>query len=656
MIPFDKLLNPEQLAAATAADGPLLVLAAAGTGKTRTLVYRVAYLAEQGIPADALLLLTFTNRAAREMMMRAGEVAGGLTGGIWSGTFHHVCNRFLRRHADRIGFQHDFTILDRDDACSIIDECIKALKLNRKEFPRRDVLASLFSAAANRCVPVANVIEASMDELNVDPMDIVRVHEGYELRKQQLGAMDFDDLLVNGLRLLREQEAVCRNYQLRFRHILVDEYQDTNLLQAQLVDLLGAHHRNVMVVGDDFQSIYGWRGADFRNIMEFPKRYPDCRIVKLERNYRSVPEILEVANACIAGNPLQFQKTLRATRPSRVKPRVLFLRDGDEQAKALVRLVQRHLEDGFSLGQMAVLYRAHFHSIELQMELSRAGIPYTITSGVGVFEQAHVKDVLSFLRVCCQPNDYLAFTRLLGMLYGVGPKAIEGYWAKLGGRFSSQDAQQRAALCAMIKPAARADWSVIDRLLEEFHREGLARNGGEIVARFFDRFLHAYLQRVYENADKRADDIQELAVQIMQSPDVPAFLSEVALLTNVDHAYDRRETPDAPDQLQLSTVHQAKGMEWPVLFVIWATEGMFPSSRTLGESGDDAEERRLFYVAVTRARDELCLCAPEMRRTRDGGVFFCKPSRFIKELPRGLLRESYGMQGEARASSNAKYV
>ena len=644
MIPYDKLLNPEQFAAATAGDGPLLVLAAAGTGKTRTLVYRVAYLVEQGLPAEALLLLTFTNRAAREMITRAEEVAGGLTGGIWSGTFHHVCNRFLRRYADRLGFQHDFTILDRDDARAIIDECIKALKLNRKEFPKRDVLSSFFSTAANRCVAVADVVEKSIDELDVDPMDIVRVHEAYEQRKHRLGAMDFDDLLVNGLRLLREHEEVCRNYQVRFRHILVDEYQDTNLLQAQLVDLLGAHHKNVMVVGDDFQCIYGWRGADFRNIMEFPKRYPGCHIVKLERNYRSVPEILEVANACIAGNPEQFQKTLRATRPSRVKPQVLFLRDGDEQAKALVRLVRRHQEDGFALSQMAVLYRAHFHSIELQMELSRAGIPYVITSGVGVFEQAHVKDVLSFLRVCCQPNDRLAFARLLGMMYGVGPKAIEGYWEKLGGRFDSQDARQRAALCAMIKPSARSEWAAIDLLLGAYHEENLAINGGEIVNRFFDRFLHAYLERVYENADKRADDIQELAVQIMQSPDVPAFLSEVALLTNVDHEYVQRQMQESPDRLQLSTVHQAKGLEFSVVFVIWVAEGMFPSSRTLGESGDDAEERRLFYVAVTRAKDELCLLAPEMRRSRDGGVFFCKPSRFIKELPPGLLRESYGLR------------
>jgi len=643
MIAFEKLLNPEQLEAATSGDGPLLVLAAAGTGKTRTLVYRVAYLVERGMPADSLLLLTFTNRAAREMLLRAEEVAGSLTGGIWSGTFHHVCNRFLRRYADRLGYKHDFTIFDRDDARSTIDACVKQLKLNKKEFPRRDVLSGLFSHAANRVMSISAIVEQNLDALAVDPGDIVRVHAAYESRKREMGAMDFDDLLVNGLRLVEEHDDVRQAYQERFRHVLVDEYQDTNLLQARLVDLLAAHHQNIMAVGDDFQCIYGWRGADFRNIMEFPKRYPKCRIVKLERNYRSVPEILEVANACIAGNPEQFQKTLRATRPSRVKPRVIFVRDGDEQAKALSQLIRRHQEDGYALNQMAVLYRAHFHSIELQMELTRNGIPYAITSGVGVFEQAHVKDMLAFLRVCANPHDRLAFERLLSMLHGIGPRAIEGYWSKLGNVFDSQSPEQRRALREMIKPSVREEWNRMDVLLGAYHDEHLADQGGELVTRFFDAFLHGYLQRTYDNADKRSDDIQELAVQIMQSPNVPAFLSEVALLTNVDHAY-ARESRESVDCIHLSTVHQAKGLEWPVVFVIWVAEGMFPSSRTLGEAGDDAEERRLFYVAVTRAKDELCLSAPEMRRTREGGIFFCKPSRFIKELPRGLLRESYGIR------------
>ena len=644
MTDYSKLLNAEQCEAATAGDGPLLVLAAAGTGKTRTLVYRVSYLVEQGVVPDSLLLLTFTNRAAREMLERAKEVAGEAVGNLWSGTFHHICNRFLRRFGDRLGYPNDFTILDRDDSRSLIDQCIKDAVLNKKEFPKRDVVGSLISSAANRACDIEDVLESVMEELKVDPLEIVKVANLYAERKLAMGAMDFDDLLVNGLRLITEHAAIREFYQNKFRHVLVDEYQDTNLLQAKMVDTLAGLHKNVMAVGDDFQCIYSWRGADFRNIMEFPKRWEGCRIVKLEQNYRSVPEVLDVANACIKGNPEQFQKTLRPFRKPRSKPRVFFVRDGDEQAMAVMGLVRRYQEDGYKLSDMAVLYRAHFHSIELQMMLGRARLPYVITSGVGVFEQAHVKDVVAFLRVCESRSDRMAFGRLLGMLGGVGEKTVEALWVKLDGQFDARDAEQRARLMAALKPAARGQWQEIDRLFEEYHRENLAENGGEAVQRFCDVFFHTYLARAYENGDKREEDIRELALQIGKSEGgVPGFLQEVALLTNVDHEYEQMSREHA-DMLHLSTVHQAKGLEWPVVFVIWASEGMFPSSRSIGESENDAEERRLFYVAVTRAKDELVLCAPEMRRTRDGGVFFCKPSRFIKELPRGLTRENFGFR------------
>ena len=644
MTDYSKLLNEAQYEAATAGDGPLLVLAAAGTGKTRTLVYRVAYLVERGEVPDNLLLLTFTNRAAREMLERAKEVAGDAVGNLWSGTFHHICNRCLRRFGDRLGYPNDFTILDRDDSRTLIDQCIKDAVLNKKEFPKKDVIGSLISSAANRACDIEDVLEDTVNELKVDPMEIVKVSNLYAARKRAMGAMDFDDLLVNGLRLLVENEPVRTFYQNKFHHVLVDEYQDTNLLQAKMVDLLAAVNRNVMAVGDDFQCIYSWRGADFRNIMDFPKRWGGCRIVKLEQNYRSVPEVLDVANACIKGNPEQFQKTLRPTRKARHKPFVYFLRDGDEQAMALLGLIRRYQEDGYRLRDMAVLYRAHFHSIELQMMLGRARLPYVITSGIGVFEQAHVKDVVAFLRVCESRSDQMAFARLLGMLSGVGEKTVDALWVKLGGQFDSRDPEQRVKLSAALKPAARGQWQEIDRLFEEYHRENLSAAGGEIVQRFCDMFYHTYLARVYDNGDKREEDIRELALQISKSAGgVTGFLQEVALLTNVDHEYDKMAREQS-DMIHLSTVHQAKGLEWPVVFVIWVSEGMFPSGRSMGDAEDDSEERRLFYVAVTRAKDELVLCAPEMRRTRDGGVFYCKPSRFIKELPRGLTRENFGFR------------
>ncbi|MCL1920141.1 MAG: ATP-dependent helicase [Kiritimatiellaeota bacterium] len=644
MIDYTKLLNAEQCAAATAGDGPLLVLAAAGTGKTRTLVYRVTYLVEQGLPPDALLLLTFTNRAAREMLERAKEVAGSSVGYLWSGTFHHVCNRILRRHAERLGYRNDFAILDRDDSLSLINACVKDLGFKHKDFPKKEVVAAFIGKAANRAVTVADVLTDYASELLVEPGEIIRVADCYAERKRAESMMDFDDLLVNGLRLLCEHENVRAYYQEKFRHILVDEYQDTNLLQAKMVDILAGHHRNIMVVGDDMQCIYTWRGADFKNIREFPARWPGCRIIKLEQNYRSVPEVLEVANACVRGVPEDFKKQLRATRKPRSKPRVLMLRDGDEQAQSIITLVRRYLDDGYKLSDMAVLYRAHFHSIELQMNLGRTRLPYVITSGVGVFEQAHVKDVLSFLRVCENPRDYMGFTRLMGMLNGIGEKTVEALWTKLGGSFETRSPQVREALSAVLRPAARGQWQGIDRLFAEYHAEGLGAKGAEAIERFLDAFYHTHLYKAYENPEKREEDIHELALQVgAVKGGVAAFLQEVALLTNVDHEYAQMEKNDEP-MLHLSTVHQAKGLEWKIVFVIWLAEGMFPSSRSLGEAENDEEERRLFYVAVTRAKDELVLCSPNVRRMRDGGVFFCKPSRFIKEIPGDLVRESYGLR------------
>ena len=648
MTDYAKLLNPEQCAAATAGDGPLLVLAAAGTGKTRTLVYRVSYLTESGVDPENILLLTFTNRAAREMIERAREQVGDAVGTLWNGTFHHICNRFLRHFAKRLGYANDFTILDQDDSRSLIDQCIRAVVTQKRDFPKREVIASLISSAANRAIPLADVLAESSEEVLFHGNKIHDIAHRYEEKKRELDAMDFDDLLVNGLRLLREHPDVCEFYQRKFRYILVDEYQDTNLIQAQMVDLLAEKNRNLMVVGDDFQCIYSWRGANFRNIMDFPRRWPDAKIIKLERNYRSTPDILNVANACICGNPEQFQKTLRPTRPGRRKPQVYFLRDGEEQAYAVTSLVRRYLDEGYSLGDMAVLYRAHYHSIELQMVLGRTRLPFRITSGVGVFEQAHAKDVIAFLRLCENPRDYLAFLRFLCLFPKIGEKSVEKYWVKLGSRFDAASGEARAALLAAAPSAARDTLQPVLALFADYHAARGAdgqdggRLGAEILRRLCDVFYSGYLQRTYDNAEDREEDVRELARQIEKHPrGVLGFLEEVSLLTNVDAEYAQMQEDETP-RLYLSTVHQAKGLEWPVVFVIWASESMFPSSKAVESSSDDSEERRLFYVAVTRAKDELVIASPSMRVMRDGSTFFCKPSRFVKEIPRSLLKEHYG--------------
>jgi len=638
-IDFGGDLNEEQLAAATAPDGPLLILAAAGTGKTRTLVYRVAYLVDQGVPADRILLLTFTNRASREMLERSAQLIGSSTGVSWSGTFHHIANRMLRRYAGLLGYRSDYTILDRDDSRTVIGRCVKELKLQSKEFPKKPVLLSLVGTAANTQTSFEDVVADRFESFEVDPDAILAVLHLYEKKKRELDAMDFDDLLVNCLRLFQENQAVCARYQDHFEHVLVDEYQDTNTIQAQMVDLLANRTRNLFVVGDDFQSIYSWRGADFRNILSFPKRYPDAGVHKLETNYRSVPEILEVANACIAGNPEQFQKILRATRESHRRPRVARLRDGSHQGRYVVELIGELCREGYKRSEITILYRAHYHAMELQMELTRSRVPHVITSGVRFFEQAHVKDVLSLLRILESPEDELAFVRLLCLLPGVGEKTALKAWAALGGRFDACKPEQRASLMESLRPQARKRWGGVDPILSAYFDESLDSDGGEAIHRFLKQFYETYAVDTFENHDSRVDDIRELILHTGSFETVEQFLSDIALLTNLDAEAENLSVSEK-NSVRLSTVHQAKGLEWPVVIVLWATEGMFPSGRSLQESAaGEAEERRLFYVAVTRAKDDLILCVPELRRMRDGGVMYCEPSRFVEEIPPGLVRD-----------------
>lgn len=642
MTDWASLLNPEQCAAVTAPDGPLLVLAAAGTGKTRTLTYRVAYLMENGVRPENILLLTFTNRAAREMLERAEQLVGPAIATLWSGTFHHVCHRILRVYADRLGYTRSFVILDREDSLSLINKAIKALVSNTKEFPKKDVMAALIGKVANTEGDLAAEAAALSLETGAAPEQIVAVAERYQADKRAANAMDFDDLLTNTLKLLRQAPEVLARYAERFRYILVDEYQDTNTIQSQIVDLLASHHRNLMAVGDDFQCIYTWRGADFRNIMDFPKRWAGCQIIKLERNYRSVPEILSVANEVIAGNPEQFQKTLLPTRPAAgVKPLLAFLRDASEQSQMVIRQVQRLLADGLEPTDIAILYRSHYHVMELETELRRLQIDYVLTSGQGFYDSAHVKDTVSFLRLCSGTADLFAFTRVMGLLPGVGPKTAEKLWTKLGERFDAAQPPDRQALLALMPKKARPDWELLDALLARYQEENLEFNGSKAVTLFQDAWYDRYLHRTYENAEERIEDLAALASQFGKNQSVGQFLYDVALMTNVD-AESAQALADRPG-LHLSTVHQAKGLEWPAVIVLWCNEDLFPSARAVKE-GNEAEERRLFYVAVTRAKRSLLLCTPSYRfNPRTGERLYLKPSRFVKSLPESLVSKRYGM-------------
>src|SRR6476659_152864 len=421
---YKQELNEEQFRAVTAKPGASLVVAGAGSGKTRVITYRVAYLIEQGVSPQRILLATFTNRAAREMLRRVETLTGSQNvHRVWGGTFHRIANMILRRHAVSIGYSQNYSILDSEDARDLINLCIEdaAIDTKSKRFPKPEVLQDIFSFANNTDLPIENVIAGKYPYFEMLTQQIKRVDIVYQTRKSERNVMDYDDLLLNWKRLLIEKPDIAELYAERFQHILVDEYQDTNRLQAEVIDLLAVKHRNVMVVGDDAQSIFAWRGAEFTNIYEFPKRYPEANVFKLETNYRSTPEILGLANVSIANNKKQFPKRLTAVKRSReFKPALVPCSDVEQQAAFVASRILELRDEGTSLEDIAVMYRSHYHSIELQLELSRRNIPYRVQSGVRFFEQANIKDVISYLRIIVNPRDELAWKRILKMIPGIG--------------------------------------------------------------------------------------------------------------------------------------------------------------------------------------------------------------------------------------------
>src|SRR5947207_7119611 len=433
LVDYDRDLSEEQRAVALCDPRPTLVIAGAGSGKTRALTFRVAHLLETGTAPETILLLTFTNKAAREMMTRVGQLCRVETRRMWGGTFHHVAHGLLREHASRLGYADRFGLLDREDAKEVMASATADLGygVGQRRFPRPDALIDLYSSAINTQRPLAEVIALESPQFVALEEEIVRVARRFAERKAQMNAMDFDDLLLNWKRLLVEVPGAGESISRRFTAVLVDEYHDTNRLQGEIVDAMGAPHGNVLVVGDDAQSIYAFRGAHFENILKFPERYAQCQQFRLITNYRSTPPILALANASISCNRKQFQKELRAHREGGVLPALVPLRDVHQQAEFVAQRILELREEGIPLREMAVLYRAHTHSMELQMELARRGIPFRVRAGVRFFEQAHIKDVLAHLKFIQNPQDELSFKRIVKLVPGVGAASADALWAQV---------------------------------------------------------------------------------------------------------------------------------------------------------------------------------------------------------------------------------
>ncbi|RLE11063.1 ATP-dependent helicase, partial [Candidatus Aerophobetes bacterium] len=599
-INYEASLNKQQLEAVTAGKGPILVIAGAGSGKTRTITYRVAWLLDCGVPPERILLLTFTNKAAKEMLHRVEHLLSGEARKIWGGTFHHIGNLILRRYAHLLGYNNNYTIIDREDSRDLLDLCLADLNIDikKRRFPKSDILSDIISLAISTEENVEKIVKGKYPFFSEQIDEIKRVLESYQNRKRKLNLMDFDDLLLNWKKLLIEYPDIKDIYSENFLHILVDEYQDTNKLQSEIIDLMASYHRNIMVVGDDSQSIYSFRGANFANIIDFPKRYPDAKIFKLEINYRSTPHILWLTNCIIAGNKKQFPKKLRAVKKGNFKPVFVPLRSVNQQAEFVAQRILEIRDEGRSLKDIAVLYRSHYHSLELQMELTRRGIPFVVRSGLRFFERAHIKDVTAYLKIILNPRDELSWKRLLKMLPGVGNVTADRIWKNLSGSDKPLERVKSKQILDVFSRKIPKEWKKFTDLILSLQDDSLRKNPGGMIQFILQQGYKEYLQSKYPDYEERIEDLNQLSSFARDYSSLKSFLSELALLGSVES-----ETVltggDEDECVILSTVHQAKGLEWPVVFVIWLADGRFPAAKALRNPESLEEERRLLYVATT---------------------------------------------------------
>ncbi len=632
-IDYAAALNRQQLAAVTAGEGPSLVIAGAGSGKTRTLVYRVAYLIDSGIDPSHILLLTFTRKSAQEMLNRAGELIGVRSERVHGGTFHSVANTLLRRYGRSIGLEPGFTILDRSDAEDLIALVRAQLGLNEKDkrFPRKATIAEMFSKAENTLRPLDEIV---VEEFNhfADHLDALgQLQKGYHTSKRQRQLVDYDDLLVLLRRLMMEDDTIRRTISSLYRYILVDEYQDTNRLQADVVRHLASTHQNVMVVGDDAQSIYAFRGATFKNIMEFPSLFPGTTIYKLEENYRSTQPILNLANTIIEGAREKYSKHLFTRKLDGPLPVLVEAAEENAQSRFVAQKILELRDEGIPLGEMAVLFRSSFHSFDLEIELSRHGLPFIKRGGVKFIETAHVKDLLAHLRVATNPLDAVSWHRVLMLVEGVGPKKAQDIMASL--------VKAENPYHALREMPGRSRRGLGDLALT---LESLAGTGdlrpAEQVSHIYEYYL-PILKTQYDDYPKRMRDLDHLHSIAEGYRGIETFLSDLALEPPDGSAAGVEATDRDDERLVLSTIHSAKGLEWQCVFVIWIVDGRFPSVYSFTGDEELEEERRLFYVAVTRAERHLYLTYPINVFDKGSGMLLSKPSRFLDPVSPALLAQ-----------------
>ncbi len=623
-------LNAAQLAAVEQVDGPVLVVAGAGTGKTRTLVYRVSRMIELGIRPENILLLTFTRKASQEMLRRAGALVGTKAEQVNGGTFHSFANLTLRRHAPALGYQNSFTILDQGDCEDVINLLRARMGFDAKgmRFPRKQTLTSMISASVNRLTPIDQIIDDDYPQYRKQIEDIQKVARGYQDYKRQHNLMDYDDLLINMSKLVEEFPDIRERLAETHRYIMVDEYQDTNKLQHEIVRLLGARHRNVMAVGDDSQSIYSFRGANFRNIMEFPASFAGTTIITLEENYRSTQPILNLTNEVLRPAVEKYDKHLYTRRVSGEPPVIISTASEQMQSQFIVQRVLELREEGVELNDIAVLFRSSYLSFDLEIELNKASIPYIKMGGFKFIETAHVKDLIAYLRVIHNPRDVVSWNRILLLLPGVGPRIAQ--------RVLDEIAAERLKIGSGGGELARrvsndAVGDMFD-MLQELQKERLS------VPEKVDRLVEYYrpiMQGKYDDYTKRLKDVEMFAEIAARYRSLASFLSDMALEPPTESVIGI-EGVSEDEKLVLSTVHSAKGLEYNTVFVIWALDGRFPSAYAAKNLDAIEEERRLMYVATTRPKERLIITYPTNIYDRESGSVLSKPSRFIEGIPEDI--------------------
>lgn len=630
IINYEKNLNPQQLKVVKEADGPSLVLAGAGSGKTRVLIYRLAYLLEKGISGKNILLVTFTNRAANEMINRAEILLKSTLSDLWAGTFHHIGNIILRKEAKILGYSPNFTIVDKEDAKDLIDDCLEDLGLYKKDkmFPKKDIISTLYDLASNSQKDIDDIINQFYPYLEDYAPLIKKIIHHYEKKKRKANIMDFNDLLVKWWEILQNQSLRSKYAQI-FQYILVDEYQDTNRLQFNILKNLASYHQNILVVGDDAQSIYSFRGADINNILDFPKTFEGTKIFKLETNYRSSPQILFLANEIIKHNINQFPKTLKAIKKEGEVPYVVETKDVYQQAKFVSQRIVELNREGLPLGEIAVLFRSRFQALELEMELIKRNIPYIVRGGLRFFEQAHLKDVLSYLKIIINPQDELSFKRAICLHKGIGRNFAYKIWDKF-----IKEKDNPSKIEKSLPKRQQQGFKEFITLWEALKKiENPQKALGEILKYYKD---YCYLS--FDNPDERMLDLEELAKMATQYASVRHFLLDLTSFENFK-GETRVGSYQKEEILVLSTIHQAKGLEWEAVFIIGFCEYEIPHPKAIGSENFLEEERRLFYVATTRTKSLLHITYPQTKYTFKNGAILTRPSMFLYELPKDVYEE-----------------